>query len=76
MKSRPHPLILLDLLMKTALFGLLAVAVAFPDLAQFEGKAMLGRAIGYPIAVLIVRPPSGSCAGGARRAPIRTASTS
>lgn len=54
MKSRPHPLLVLDLLSKTALFGLLAVAVAFPDLKQFEGKAMLGRAIGYPIAVLIV----------------------
>jgi len=32
----------------------LAVAVAFPDLEQFEGKAILGRAIGYPIAMLIV----------------------
>ncbi len=44
----------LDLSLKAVLFGLLTVAVAFPGLAQFEGKAMLGRAIGYPIAVLIV----------------------
>jgi hypothetical protein len=44
----------LDLSLKAALFALLVLAVAFPDLPQFEGKAMLGRAIGYPIAVLIV----------------------
>ena len=54
MRSRVQRLFVLDLLLKAALFALLAVAVAFPDLAQFEGKAMLGRAIGYPIAVMIV----------------------
>ncbi|MGA9762312.1 MAG: hypothetical protein WBQ14_07820 [Gaiellaceae bacterium] len=43
----------LDLALKAVLFGLLIVAVAFPNLPQFEGKAMLGRAIAYPIAVMI-----------------------
>jgi hypothetical protein len=33
---------------------LLLVAVARPDLPQFAGKAMAGRAIGYPLAVLVV----------------------
>src|SRR5205085_774371 len=32
----------------------LVVAVARPDLPQFAGKAMTGRAIGYPVAALIV----------------------
>jgi hypothetical protein len=40
--------------LKGALFGLLLVAVVKPDLPQFAGKAMAGRAIGYPLAVLIV----------------------
>jgi hypothetical protein len=44
----------LDLAVKAALVGQLLVAVAFPDLPQFEGKAMLGRALTYPIATLIV----------------------
>ncbi|HEU0304729.1 MAG TPA: hypothetical protein VFR32_09115 [Gaiellaceae bacterium] len=33
---------------------MLLLAVVRPDLPQFEGKAMAGRAIGYPIAVLVV----------------------
>jgi hypothetical protein len=44
----------LDLSLKATLIGLLLVAVVFPDIPQFEGKAMTGRAIGYPVAVLIV----------------------
>jgi hypothetical protein len=44
----------LDLAVKALLIGLLAFAVARPDLPQFEGKAMLGRALTYPIAALIV----------------------
>jgi hypothetical protein len=40
--------------LKAALIGLLLFAVLFPDSPQFEGKAMGGRAIVYPIAVLIV----------------------
>jgi hypothetical protein len=39
---------------KAALIGLLVFAVARPDLPQFAGKAMTGRAIGYPLAALIV----------------------
>jgi hypothetical protein len=34
--------------------GLLVFAVARPDLPQFAGKAMTGRAIGYPVAALVV----------------------
>ena len=34
--------------------GLLVFAVARPDLPQFAGKAMTGRAIGYPLAALVV----------------------
>ena len=44
----------LDLALKAALFAILLLAVLFPDSPQFEGKAMAGRAIAYPIAVLIV----------------------
>jgi hypothetical protein len=44
----------LDLAVKALLIGLLAFAVARPDLPQFDGKAMLGRALTYPIAALIV----------------------
>jgi hypothetical protein len=44
----------LDLAVKALLIGLLVLAVARPDLPQFEGKAMLGRALTYPIAALIV----------------------
>jgi hypothetical protein len=43
-----------DLAVKGALVGQLLVAVAIPDLPQFEGKAMAGRAIAYPLAVLVV----------------------
>jgi hypothetical protein len=41
--------------LKAALIGLLLLAVLVPDLPQFEGKAMRGRAIAYPLAAL----PSG-----------------
>jgi hypothetical protein len=39
---------------KAALVGLLIFAVARPDLPQFAGKAMTGRAIAYPLAALVV----------------------
>jgi hypothetical protein len=39
---------------KATLIGLLAFAIARPDLPQFAGKAMTGRAIGYPVAALVV----------------------
>jgi hypothetical protein len=44
----------LDLALKAALLAILLFAVLFPDSPQFEGKAMGGRAIAYPIAVLVV----------------------
>ena len=37
-----------------SLVGLLVFALARPDLPQFAGKAMWGRAIAYPIGVMIV----------------------
>lgn len=43
-----------DVALKTALIGLLLLAVLWPDLPQFEGKAMGGRALTYPIAAVIV----------------------
>jgi hypothetical protein len=43
-----------DLAVKAALIGLLLVAVLRPNLPQFEGKAMAGRALTYPLAALVV----------------------
>jgi hypothetical protein len=40
--------------LKAALVAQLALAVAAPGLPQFEGKAFTGRAIAYPLAVLLV----------------------
>jgi hypothetical protein len=44
----------LSIALKAALLVLLLVALAFPDAARFEGKAMTARAIVYPLAVLVV----------------------
>jgi hypothetical protein len=44
----------LDVGVKLALVGLLVFAVARQDLPQFHGKSMTGRAVGYPIAALVV----------------------
>jgi hypothetical protein len=44
----------LDVALKALLVGLLLLAVLRPDLPQFEGKAMTGRAIAYPLAAVIV----------------------
>ena len=52
--ARAREALLLDLAVKVALVGLLAFAVARPDLPQFAGKAMTGRAIAYPLAALLV----------------------
>jgi hypothetical protein len=49
-----RPVFWLDVAVKATLVALLVVAVARPDLPQFEGKAMAGRALTYPIATLIV----------------------
>jgi hypothetical protein len=43
-----------DVALKAALIGLLVFAAARQDLPQFHGKSMTGRAIGYPLAALIV----------------------
>jgi hypothetical protein len=43
-----------DVAVKALLIGLLVLAVAKPDLPQFAGKAMAGRAIGYPVAAAVV----------------------
>jgi hypothetical protein len=43
-----------DAAVKAALLGLLLLAVVQPDLPQFEGKAMTGRALSYPLATAIV----------------------
>lgn len=44
----------LDVAVKAALVGLLLFAVARPDLPQFHGKAMTGRALTYPLAAIVV----------------------
>jgi hypothetical protein len=44
----------LDIAVKVVLIALLAFAVANPDLPQYSGKAMLGRALTYPVAALLV----------------------
>src|SRR5919202_5350567 len=43
-----------DVAVKALLVGLLAFAVARPDLPQFDGKAMAGRAVAYPLVALLV----------------------
>ncbi len=43
-----------DLAVKAALIALLLFAVASPDLPQFHGKAMAGRALTYPLAIVVV----------------------
>lgn len=52
--SRLPPVFWLDLATKAALIGLLIFAVVRDDLPQFQGKAMTGRALTYPISTLIV----------------------
>jgi hypothetical protein len=44
----------LDVALKAALVGLLVFAAARQDLPQFHGKSMTGRAIGYPVAAVVV----------------------
>ena len=50
----PRVVLGIDIAVKLVLFGLLLVAVLNPDLPQFAGKAMLGRAIMFPMAALLV----------------------
>ena len=44
----------IDLAVKAATVGLLAYAVLNPDLPQFTGKAFIGRAVAYPIALVLL----------------------
>ena len=43
-----------DVLVKLATVGLLAWAIASPELPQFQGKTFTGRTIAYPIALLVL----------------------
>ncbi len=52
--ARQRSLLVADLAVKSALIALLLFAVLRPDLPQFAGKAMTGRAVGYPAAALAV----------------------
>lgn len=47
-------ILFLDIAVKVALIGLLLHAVANPDLPQYSGKAMSGRALTFPIAAILV----------------------
>ena len=47
-------ILFLDVAVKVALSALLLYAVANPDLPQYSGKAMLGRALTFPIAASLV----------------------
>ena len=51
--TRRPPAFWLDVVVKAALLALLLFAVVRRDLPQFEGKAVLGRALTYPIAALV-----------------------
>ena len=50
----PRGWLSLDVAIKVATVALLAWAVASPDLPQFQGKAFTGRALAYPVALLVV----------------------
>jgi hypothetical protein len=55
MDSRRFRLLLaIDVAVKAATIGLLLVALSLPELPQFQGKAFVGRAIVYPIALAVV----------------------
>jgi hypothetical protein len=49
-----RPLVVIDVGVKVATVGLLAWAVLNPDLPQFTGKAFTGRALAYPVALLVL----------------------
>jgi hypothetical protein len=44
----------LDVAVKVLTVALLAWAIASPELPQFQGKAFVGRAVAYPIALAVV----------------------
>jgi hypothetical protein len=51
---RSRTLLAVDVAIKVATVALLMWAVLNPDLPQFTGKAFTGRAIAYPIALLVL----------------------
>jgi hypothetical protein len=51
---RRRAILFLDIAVKVALIGLLLHAVANPDLPNYSGKAMTGRALTFPIAAFLV----------------------
>jgi hypothetical protein len=52
---RPNAWVLaIDIGLKVALVALLGLALLFPDLPQFAGKAMQGRVLTYGLAMLLV----------------------
>ena len=53
-RARLRARLVVDVAVKAALVGLLLLAVLRPDLPQFEGKAMTGRALTYPLAAIVV----------------------
>lgn len=46
--------LLLDIVVKLGTIALLALALTAPTLPQFQGKAFLGRAFVYPIALMVL----------------------
>lgn len=52
--TRIEPILGADVAVKLATIALLGWAIVNPDLPQFEGKAFVGRAIAYPVALLVV----------------------
>jgi hypothetical protein len=52
--SASRPLAAIDLVVKLVTVGLLVWAVLNPDLPQFTGKAFTGRAVAYPVALLVL----------------------
>jgi len=46
--------LLVDVAIKVGTVALLAWAVLNPDLPQFQGKAFTGRAVAYPVALLVL----------------------
>jgi hypothetical protein len=53
-RSIDRRLVMVDVAIKVATVVLLAWALLNPDLPQFSGKAFTGRAIAYPIALLVL----------------------
>jgi hypothetical protein len=52
--SISRPLAVVDVAVKVVTVALLAWAVLNPDLPQFTGKAFTGRAMAYPVALLVL----------------------